>query len=44
MPISRFLNELVQQGNHERYMQLLVGKFNPETMSSLMCRNLLSVS
>jgi radical SAM/Cys-rich protein len=44
MPISRFRNELVRQGSHECYMQLLVEKFNPETVPGLMCRNLLSVS
>jgi radical SAM/Cys-rich protein len=43
MPISRFLGELVRQGSHERYMELLVEKFNPETVPGLMCRNLVSV-
>jgi radical SAM/Cys-rich protein len=43
MPISRFLDDLVRQGSHERYMDLLVEKFNPETVPSLMCRSLVSV-
>jgi radical SAM/Cys-rich protein len=43
MPLSRFLGELVRQGNRERYMELLVEKFNPETVPGLMCRSLVSV-
>jgi radical SAM/Cys-rich protein len=43
MPISRFLADLVRQGNYERYMELLVRTFNPATVQGLMCRTLLSV-
>jgi len=43
MPISRFLTGLLLQGNHERYMDLLVQTFNPATVEGLMCRTLLSV-
>ncbi len=43
MPISRFLLDLTRHGNYERYMELLVQKFNPITVSGLMCRNLVSV-
>jgi len=43
MPISRFLADLRQHGNHTRYMQLLVEQFNPATLKGLMCRTLVSV-
>jgi radical SAM/Cys-rich protein len=43
MPISRFLDDLVQSGRYEEYMDLLVNAFNPNTMAGLMCRSLLSV-
>ena len=43
MPISRFLDYLRRSGNEERYMQKLVGAFNPSTVAGLMCRNLISV-
>ncbi len=43
MPISRFLDDLLQTGNYERYMQRLVDSFNPATIGGLMCRHTLSV-
>jgi radical SAM/Cys-rich protein len=43
MPISRFLFDLNRQGNYERYMDLLVEKFNPAAVEGLMCRSLISV-
>jgi radical SAM/Cys-rich protein len=43
MPISRFLAHLNRSGNYERYMELLVEKFNPSTLDGLMCRSLVSV-
>ena len=43
MPISRFLTDLVRNGNYERYTELLVEKFNRATVDGLMCRNLVSV-
>jgi len=43
MPISRFLMDLLRQGNHERYLELLVERFNPDTVPGLMCRSLVSV-
>ncbi|QDU09733.1 arsenosugar biosynthesis radical SAM (seleno)protein ArsS [Gimesia aquarii] len=43
MPISRFLSELVNQGRLEEYMERLINAFNPETVSGLMCRSILSV-
>lgn len=43
MPISRFLDDLLQSGQFEAYMQKLVESFNPATLSGLMCRTMLSV-
>ncbi len=43
MPISRFLLDLTRHGNYERYMELLLEKFNPDTVDGLMCRSLVSV-
>jgi radical SAM/Cys-rich protein len=44
MPISRFLEYLLDTGNYAEYMQKLVDAFNPATVNGLMCRNTLSVS
>lgn len=44
MPISRFLEYLVESKNISPYMQKLSANFNPGTVSSLMCRSILSVS
>jgi len=43
MPISRFLDWLVESGNLDAYMEKLTGAFNPAAVSGLMCRNTLSV-
>lgn len=43
MPISRYLDWLIDSGNLERYMERLVTAFNPATMSGLMCRTTVSV-
>ncbi len=43
MPISRFLDYLIQSGNYEDYMQKLIDAFNPSAASGVMCRNTLSV-
>ena len=43
MPIQRFAQDLVRDGELENYMSLLVTHFNPETVPALMCRDLLSV-
>lgn len=43
MPINRFITDLVQHENYERYMELLVKTFNPATVEGLMCRTLVSV-
>ncbi len=43
MPISRFLDFLIQTGNYEGYMQRLVNAFNPAAAAGVMCRTTLSV-
>jgi len=43
MPISRFAAWLHQNGEHEKYMQLLIENFNPTSVAGLMCRNTLSI-
>ncbi|MFC2187877.1 arsenosugar biosynthesis radical SAM (seleno)protein ArsS [Peijinzhouia sedimentorum] len=43
LPISRFLDYLVNSGNYESYMQELVDAFNPAAAVSVMCRNTLSI-
>jgi radical SAM/Cys-rich protein len=44
MPISRYLEWLMQSGNLQGYMELLVNSFNPATVDGLMCRNTLSIA
>ncbi|MBC6993402.1 arsenosugar biosynthesis radical SAM protein ArsS [Neolewinella lacunae] len=44
LPVSRFLDYLLESGNYEEYMQKLVDAYNPATVESLMCRNTISVS
>ncbi|MGZ8853388.1 MAG: arsenosugar biosynthesis radical SAM (seleno)protein ArsS [Thermoanaerobaculia bacterium] len=44
MPISRFLEWLVDSGNLVGYMTRLAHSFNPEAVAGLMCRNTISVS
>lgn len=44
MPISRYLEYLVNSGNYDRYMDRLVTAFNPAAALNVMCRNTLSVS
>ena len=43
MPISRFLEFLLNSGNYNRYMEKLAQSFNPLSVEALMCRNTLSV-
>jgi radical SAM/Cys-rich protein len=43
MPISRFLQFLIDSGNLQGYMDRLAGAFNPAAVDGLMCRNTLSV-
>ena len=44
LPISRFLDYLLEMGKYETYMNKLVNAFNPTTVSDLMCRNTISIS
>jgi len=44
LPVSRFLDYLVESGNYEEYMQKLIDVFNPMTINGLMCRTMISVS
>ncbi len=43
MPIKRFADQLRRSGSEREYMALLVNHFNPGTVSSVMCRDLVSV-
>ena len=43
MPISRFLEFLVESGNYEHYMTRLANAFNPAAAAGVMCRYTLSV-
>lgn len=43
MPISRFLDDLVRNGEFDRYMQKLIDAFNPSTVEHVMCRTTISV-
>ncbi|BFU92265.1 MAG: Radical SAM protein [Nitrospira sp.] len=43
MPISRFLEFLLESGNYEQYMTRLANAFNPAAAAGVMCRYTLSV-
>jgi radical SAM/Cys-rich protein len=43
MPISRFLDFLIESGNYEQYMTRLANAFNPAAAAGVMCRYTLSV-
>lgn len=43
MPISRFLQFLIQSGNYEGYMERLANAFNPLAAAAVMCRTMISV-
>ena len=44
MPISRFLEWLLESGNLDAYMKRLSQSFNPAAIAGLMCRNTISIS
>ncbi len=44
MPISRYLEWLVETDNLEGYLERLVNAYNPAAAAGVMCRNTLSVS
>jgi len=43
MPVSRYLEWLIESGNLEDYMQVLVETFNPSAAAGVMCRSTVSV-
>lgn len=43
LPISRFLDDLLQTGRYEQYQQKLIDAFNPAAAAGVMCRDTLSV-
>lgn len=43
MPISRFLEYLLDSGNFEYYMEKLIFSFNPSSVQNVMCRNTISI-
>jgi radical SAM/Cys-rich protein len=43
LPISRFLDYLLQSGNYEKYMEKLVAAYNPVAAANVMCRNTVSI-
>ncbi|GAA4451460.1 arsenosugar biosynthesis radical SAM (seleno)protein ArsS [Novipirellula rosea] len=43
LPISRFLDELLQGDQLDVYMQKLIDSFNPLTVDGVMCRRMISV-
>jgi len=44
LPISRFLDYLIESKNYEGYMEKLVTAFNPAAAANVMCRNTISIS
>lgn len=44
LPISRYLDYLLQSGNYERYMEKLIAAYNPVAAAHVMCRNTISIS
>ncbi|CAN5414938.1 arsenosugar biosynthesis radical SAM protein ArsS [soil metagenome] len=43
MPISRYLDFLIESGNYEKYMEKLVNAYNPTAAMNVMCRNTISI-
>ena len=43
MPISRFLEDLLESNQYESYMQTLIDAFNPAAAAGVMCRRMISV-
>ena len=44
LPISRYLDYLLNSGNYEKYMEKLIAAFNPVAAANVMCRNTISIS
>jgi radical SAM/Cys-rich protein len=43
MPISRFLDSLINTNQYDQYMQTLIDRFNTSAIDGLMCRTMISV-
>jgi len=43
LPISRYLDYLLQSGNYEKYMEKLIAAFNAQAAANVMCRNTISI-
>ncbi len=43
LPISRYLDYLIQTDNYEKYMEKLVNAYNPVAAANVMCRNTISI-
>ncbi|PSR52598.1 radical SAM protein [Adhaeribacter arboris] len=43
LPISRFLDYLIESNNYDGYMEKLVNAYNPTAAANTMCRNTLSI-
>ena len=43
IPVSRFLDYLIESGNYAGYMEKLVNAFNPAAAAGVMCRDTISV-
>lgn len=43
MPVGRFRDTLIRNGNRELYQEMLASAFNPATLENIMCRSLISV-
>lgn len=43
LPVSRFLDYLLNSGNYEEYMNELANAFNPIAAEGVMCRNMVSI-
>ncbi|MCR5887146.1 arsenosugar biosynthesis radical SAM protein ArsS [Hymenobacter sp. J193] len=43
IPVSRYLDYLIESGNYAAYMEKLVSAFNPTAAAGVMCRNTISV-
>ena len=44
LPISRFLDYLIESNNYDDYMSSLIDNYNPTAAAGVMCRNTISVS
>ena len=43
MPVSRYLEFLVESGNYEQYMERLANAFNPAAVAGVMCLSMISI-